>query len=701
MTAAADDFPLPALAPRLRLSRAPDERGEPAFILHDPVANNYFRMDWISFECLSRMGQHETAAGLKMAVEEETTLRLSISDIRDVISFLGRNGLLALRDQAIAGVKAEGPLWKRIFHKYLFFSLPLFRPQAFLERTYKYVKWVYHPLFLRGMMLALAVMALMTLWRGDEFIHSFSQLLSPEGLMAVLLVFAAVKIVHEFAHAYTAVRYGVRVPHMGVAVMVMYPVLYTETSGSWALESRRERFNIGVAGIMAELCLAALALAVWHMAPAGGMAQALSFLVVVVSLTGSLLVNLNPLVRFDGYYMLSDATGFDNLQFRACAFARHTLRRVLFGWNDAPPENLSVREERFLTLFGAALLIYRFFLFLGIALLVYHVFFQPLGLILMVAELAWFIGLPVLNELRVWWRGRARLLSAGRGRLTVFALVLLMLGVVVPWRAVVSLPAIIHAQGHEVIFAPYAGQIVELRAREGQVVAADDILATLVSPALDHDIARAKRAAERLETLRRRAQGMAEVQHSDEFSEEAIMAAWHKLEGLEAQKQRLTMRAPFDGVIRDQSDEIVAGRFVGAGQVLMTVVDPRRVAVTAYATEDQRETIAAGATAIFLSAGRDRRVDGLVLRQVAQTGATTMPWPELASPYGGPVAADRDAEGAVTTRRTFYEITADGTRAAPGQAVRGVLQVRRPAQSILSVWIKEIASLFRREAAIG
>src|SRR5262249_7464436 len=148
--------------------------------------------------------------------------------------------------------------------------------------------------------------------------------------------------------------------------------LYTETTGSWALSSRRARFQIGMAGIFAELCLAGFFLLLWHLSPAGSLLQALSFLVVSISLIGSLLINLNPFMRFDGYYLLSDAMEFDNLQSRSCNFARHALRKFLFGWNDPPPENLPSHDQKFLIGFGFGLITYRFFLFMGIAILVYH-----------------------------------------------------------------------------------------------------------------------------------------------------------------------------------------------------------------------------------------------------------------------------------------------------------------------------------------
>ncbi len=697
-----EDFPLPALTPHLKLSRAPDDKGEPAYTLHNPVSNSYFKIDWPAFEILSRMPQHASALSLKNSIERETTLKITIDQIKDIVVFLEQNALLALRDQNIQNVNLKNlPLWKKIFHQYLYFSLPLFKPQAFLERTYKYIDWIHNPLFLKGMMLFLVVMVLATLPRMDEFFHTFSGLVSAEGAISVLIVFSAVKIVHEFAHAYTAIRYGVKVPHMGIAFMVMYPVLYTETTGSWSLPSRRARFHIGMAGILAELCLAAVFLTIWHLSTTGSMMQSISFLVVTVSLVGSLLINLNPLMRFDGYYMFSDATGFDNLQNRACAFARHSLRKKLFGWNDAAPEDLPPNDQRFLTNFGFALLIYRFFLFLGIAILVYHVFFQPIGFILMMAELIWFIFLPIWSELKIWWKNKDRIFASKRSIMPTIILVGVAFIIFIPWKTTVVLPAIIHAGSHESIYPPSPAKIMSLNVQNGEEVQAGQVLATLESPELDHQIKSAKHELNSLETLRRRGQNMVQTLQNNQLSDVAIEKARLKLKSYEEQKQRLIIKAPFTGTVRDLSPEISEGRYVMPLDALFTLVDPQSTSVTAYATEDAREKISGSGTAIFLSEYRSTRVDGLIVESIADTGNMSVPWAELSSLHGGSIASEPDAEGGLVSRRALYEVTVKSSHPAPSQAQRGYLYVSSHPSSIFMSWIKGLISIIRHETNLG
>ncbi len=697
-----DDFALPSLAPHLKLTRGPDAKGEPSWTLHNPVANTYYKLDWVSFECLARFPLHRTAQSLKNSVESETTLTISLEQIADVFSFLQKNALLSLNDQAVQYKSAAGrPLWKRMLHGYLYITIPLFKPQVFLEKIYPRISFLFSRAFLTSMMVFLAVMLVVTLPRLDEFLHTFTNLVSLEGAIAALLVFAFVKIVHEFAHAFTAIRYGVNIPHMGVAFIVMYPVLYTETTGSWQLSSRRARFHIGMAGIMAELCLAALFLALWNISPPGSAAQTASFLVVAISLVSSLLVNLNPLMRFDGYYMFSDATGFDNLQTRSCNFARYALREWLFNLGEPLPEELPAADARFLTVFGFCLLIYRFFLFLGIALLVYHLFFQPLGFFLMMVELVWFIALPIWSELKIWYEKRTFILTRKRSAFPAMFVFFGLLVIFVPWKTTTSLPAVLHATGHQVLYPPVPAKIISLSVREGKDVKAGDVLAVLESPDLETKIRTARQQLSGLETLRRRGQSNPALLQDAALSEEAIQKVRLDVKTLEEQKNRLMIKAPFDGTLRDFNPELQTGRYIAATESLFTIVNPAAATVTAYADEATRDKISSGGVAIFVSDDRYVSLAPLSIDYVSQTGDTGLTWPELASLHGGPIAADHGAAGVIVPRRALYEVRATTDSPAPAQVERGFLKISSPPSSLFLNWIKELGAVFRREASLG
>jgi putative peptide zinc metalloprotease protein len=552
------------------------------------------------------------------------------------------------------------------------------------------------------MLVFLALMVLWTLPRLDEFFHTFNQFFSLEGIAATLITLGFVKIVHEFAHAFTAIRYGVKVPHMGVAFIVMYPVLYTETTGSWQLSSRRARFHIAIAGVTAELCLAAIFLALWHVFPAGSLGQSACFLVVCVSLVGSLLVNLNPLMRFDGYYMLSDATGFDNLQSRSIAFARYHLREILFGLQESPPEKLAARDAHFLTIFGAALLVYRFFLFAGIAVLVYHVFFQPLGFFLMLVEILWFILIPLWSELKIWWTKRTQIKQSRRSLVPAIVVGAALLFALIPWKTSVLLPAVAHAGEYRRFYAPAPSEILMVQVKDGQLVKEGDILAVLQSPDLEFKLRVAQHALDTLETLRRRVQSDPVAILDPALSDAAIEKARLTVVTLEDQKKRLTMTAPFNGVVRDLNMELQEGRYIRTDEPMFVLIDPDSgTVVTAYATEDESEKMNADAKAEFVSADRSIHLKGLALSVISSTGQSAIDWPELSSLFGGPVAADRSEAGEIVPRRSLYMVQTGAMAETLPMARTGYLRVDSTPDSIFIIFIKWLGGLARQEAHLG
>ncbi len=179
-------------------------------------------------------------------------------------------------------------------------------------------------------------------------------------------------MVHEFGHAYTTKRFGCRVPTcMGLALLVMVPVLYTDVNESWKLTDRRHRLAIGLAGVTAELCCAAIAMCAWGFLP-NGPARSAAFLVATSTWITTVLINLSPFMRYDGYYVLSDWLETPNLHQRAFALARWWLREKLLGLDDPPPEALPESRRRLLVFFAFLTWAYRFTLFLGIAAVIYH-----------------------------------------------------------------------------------------------------------------------------------------------------------------------------------------------------------------------------------------------------------------------------------------------------------------------------------------
>ena len=655
---ASSDLPaeLPPLYPGLRLLESGSGRdGKPAFQIFHPVSNQYYKIGWEEFEILSRWSQCGKPEDLVSLVNASTPLKIDEKDIQDLIAFLSGAGLLAgpasheFRQSSKPGT--GGNILSKISHPLIFFTIRLFKPQAFLRKTYPAIRPLLSAPFVIFSLGLLFVMIGLTIPRYDEFANSFVNLLSWEGAILFFITLFGVKVLHEFGHAFTAYHYGVAVPHMGVALIVFYPILYTETTSAWKLKDKKSRIKIGLAGIMTELVIAAYALFLWHVLP-GGTAESVAFTIVAIALAGSLLVNLNPLMRFDGYYVLSDALAIENLHTKSFEMARWWLRKILFGLPDEKPFPVDSGQSRFLIIFGWATLLYRFVLFVGIALLVYWMFFKPLGLILMILELFWFIFRPLTSELYIWWRRRAEIMRSHRSKAisAIFALFLVFL--LLPVSTQVQAPAIAHFEKRQSFFPPGEAFVEKIWIKEGQKVEKGDPLIHLSSKNLMHEITLVGAEIKRLEKLRRIRAGTfsftgeeeekqsGQINQSRDIQKE-IKDQEERLEDIEKRQRRLFLKAPFSGQVRSLDPELQKAMWIAPSKHLFDIMQTGSVNVTAYVSEHHLDRIAPGAGAKFIPQNQLFGSFPAKVINIEPVSVQNLDWPELSSQFGGPIATDK------------------------------------------------------------
>ncbi len=704
-----ESIPLPILRDDLEIvPTAAQPNGAPAWVIYDRVSNKYFEIgrEFLDMLTLWRVG---TVNKLVAKVRTEFGRTITDEDVKSAIHFLISNALV--RDipgndfKAMVAKEEQGKksVFSRMMHSYLFFRIPLFRPDKFLQATWPFVSF----LFTRIAVWIFVLIGISGLYlvsrQWDQFTGTFQFMLSWHGAILYGLSLVFVKSIHELGHAYMSVRHGLRVPTIGVAFMVLMPVLYTDTSGAWRLRSRRDRLMIDGAGIFTELTLAAIATLIWVFLPEGGLRLCV-FAVATTSWITSLAVNLNPLMRFDGYYILSDSLGFQNMQERGFEMARWRMRELLFGLGEPAPETLSVRLRRTIIIHAWATWIYRFFLFLGIAILVYAFFIKVVGIILFIVEILWFILMPLGREMKHWWEIRSQIMSAKRFIGVGIGLACAILLAVVPWSTRISIPAVMTADKEQSIFAPFPAQIVELKVRDGDRVSAGDVLIKLTAPQLYLDI---KLASEKRTLIEKRI----DRSGSDEKDRASLIVLTNELrevkeqlEGLSRIKEKLVVRAPFDGVVADIDPELHAGLWINQKTPLAILQVGNGPSIKGYVGEANVFRFETGAKALFIPENPELPMVRTQVKDVAQASSERLDEPYLALPYGGSIAIeDAKREDLRPTEATYAVAMTAGESTnmpLPQMAIRGVSVISGEPQSFYTRVKRRVLKVFVREMGV-
>lgn len=700
--------PLPGLREDLALiEAAPRRDGSPAWMVHDPVANRFYQLGWLEFELLSRWGA-ATAGDVLGQTFDQTGLAVSAEELANLVEFLARHHLLRASEPAAAqaliteAASARDARLKRLLHDYLFFRIALVRPQAWLERWLPRVRFVAGPAFLCLTAVATVLGLVLALRQWDVFLHSLGASMSLSGLVGYAVALAVAKTLHELGHAFTATHYRIRVAHMGVAFLVLWPMLYTDTGEAWKLANRRQRFAIAAAGMAVELGLAGFATLAWSLTPDGAVRDALFFLA-TVSWLMTVAINASPFMRFDGYFLLSDALDLPNLHQRAFAQARHGLRRAVLGRGPAfdPPETFEAGPRRALIAFAWLTWLWRLVVFVGIALAVYHFFFKALGILLFAVEIAWFIVRPLATEVGHWASLRRHAQAGYVARSLVIALAVLGL-FAIPWRGVATAEGLLRAEHQQVLYAPVPARLSEaLLAGERQ---AGDGLARLDSPDLRQQAHERRVAADGLERQLLLSVGTAQGRERRGLIAERLQGQLVALAGEEGRLARLEMTAPFRGYLTDVDEALRPGVWIAPGQAMAVLHDPRSWIVDAYLDQQEVARIRVGAGARFYRHGHPEAPLNGTVQAIDADRQQRFAHPMLAVDHGGRLPALRGPEGQLIPRDALYRVRIRiDTGATPPGGVRwretpGAVRIEAERRSLLLDWGRHALSVLIRES---
>ena len=694
-----------SLRPSVR-ARRQTFRGEPWVVLDDPFNNQFYRLRPEAYEFVARLGPGRTVEeAWRECIERFPGHAPGQEAVLQLLSQLYHANLLHYPTATDASAlferqrkQARRETRSRLLN-IMFARFPLLDPDRFLVRTLPVVGKLISP---AGAVAWLATVAWALKVLADHFDLARDEAqgaIAPGNLFLLYTGMVLVKVLHEFGHAYFCRKFGGEVHAMGVLLMIFTPVPYVDATSAWGLRERWKRVLVGAAGMIVEVWVAALATFVWA-ATAPGTLHGLAYNIMLVASVSTLVFNINPLLRFDGYFMLSDLVGIPNLSQRATAQLRAWAERWLFGLRRERGPATSRREATWLGVYGATSGVYRVFVFAGILLVIADRFLLVGLLMAAVCAVAWvvvpawkFAGYLAASPKLERHRLRASLVSTlGIGGL-VAALVL------VPVPHHFRAPGIVRSRQWTEIYNAASGEVARVLVSPGGSVVEGQPLMELRNHELTQQQAAAEAAlAEADARLRHALQDAVPNVMPLQSLRESILK---NIERTRRDQAALVVRAPHAGTWVLPESEGWVGRWLPQGTSLGLLVDPSSHVFEATVQQEDGDRLFASPIL-----GSEARLHGqageaLVLADLRRIPAEQRQLPSAALGWQarGPIATTgRDPEGRQAAE-AFFEV--HGTLGArPGVALlhgrSGEARFKLPPEPLLPRWIRALRQLLQK-----
>jgi len=649
----------PRLSPHLRIERRRGPGGS-HYLVFDPLTGRSHRLSVAAMRLVQGFdGQtplDETwralvdSMGEAAPTQDETVRLLSQLHGQDLVQ---ADIAPDIAERAERRGKLDRKLLKQNLMGPLSTQIPLFDPTPILALTQPLVRPLLGPVGLCLWLALLVYAGALALADSAAIAGAISDQVWTAGSIATVAgTYVLMKALHELGHGWVARRHGVAIPEFGIMLLVFMPVPYVDATETAKLDSRWARASVSAAGIIVETALAAVAFLLWREADPGPW-RALLFNVMLVGGVSTVLVNGNPLLKFDGYFVMTDLLGLPNLAQRANRAWGDWVNRHVFGARDLPNRRISQGEALAFAVYAPAAFVYRVLLSLWIGLYVASHFFL-LGLVLALWSLTLSLLRPVGKGL--WHVYRSPLLRRTRAR--ALGLTLGGAAAVALFLTLVPLPHASWTQGvvrppeGAAIVASAEGRIEAVHAEAGATVAAGAPLMSLADP-LEQARARAlearlDEAALILTQARLEGPGAARLA---EIGRDDARAALDRERASEADR---TLRAGVDGRFRPlRPPRDLVGRHVRRGTLLGHVLPGSANTVRLVALQAQAAAIERGVTRVEI------RLPGRIETHAARfagrvsTGGFDLPSPLLARSMGGPVPAVPEGQSLRPTERVF------------------------------------------------
>ncbi|MEA3207023.1 MAG: putative peptide zinc metalloprotease protein [Chthoniobacter sp.] len=690
-----------ALRPRLRDGLGfsiQEQGGRRVCVIEDPAASRFHRVGLAEYRFLRALDGTRPVAGILAQLAREGGEAFTEAEALQMIRWLKDQHLLAVESVRSGPTDREhGERALRLAATWLnplILKLPLFRPDRFFAR----LEPLFRPAlggggFLIWLVVVLAGAAQVTMnWR--RFTGDSDGFFARDNWLWIFIAWAGLKVAHEFSHGLFCKRFGGAVREAGVILVVFVPMGYVDATASLGFASRWRRMMVAAAGLYLEFFLAAIAAIVWAQTPPGAL-HTLAHNMVITGTVLTLFFNANPLMRFDGYYLLSDLLDVPNLATRGRAWAQRALSWLLLGGRAPQALRPASREQWIAALYGVAAWAWQLLTLAGL-LLGASVALRGGGLLLAVVAGAAWVGLPL-------WRfvtSLAGSIRAGTGHwagLAVRAIALAALvaaAIFVPWHRTVSSTGVLELADTQVLRAECPGFVEKEWVQDGDLVAAGQVLLELRNDEATAELGRRRLALEQQELRARLAYTRDDVAafQAEQAKSESLRKEVAEREQYLATQQ---IRAPFAGRVTNRRLGQLGGVFFKPGEEILHLgrADASEVKVAVSERDEPYFRAALGQPLSVRVAGRGTTLPGALARVEARATRELI-HPALSALANGPLPVRRseDAPGPPSAQTPAYELAEPYFTAIvrlPGEAALApgeLARVRFRGQSSVTLW---------------
>ena len=670
--------------------------GRQYWIVKDPIALKYYRFEEEEYLLLSWADGQTSLEQMQRRFESRfAPQKITVSEIQHFVGQMYRTGLLVSHAWGQGhqlyrrSVDSQRQKRRAAFSNFLSIRFRGVDPDRLLGGLNAGFGWLFcGPAVVAGILLMLSALLLL----GSQFdivqhrLPRFQQFFGSGNWFWLALTLSLTKVLHELGHGLACRRLGGRCHEMGVMLLLFMPCLYCNVTDSWMIPSKWKRAAIGAAGMYVELVLASICTFLWWFS-VPGLLNGICLNVMFVCSVSTLLFNANPLMRYDGYYILSDLVEIPNLRQKASVLIQRWCMRVLLGIPQPPDPFLPHRRVGWFVAFAVAALVYRWVIAFSIFWFLYQLL-EPYGLkivgqFLAVLGIYGLLVRPVVQFLKFLVApGRIQQVKSTRVLLTgsVFAVGVLMLGLF-PFPFYLPSVVVVTPGQAQTVFVEAPGQVVTSDLVPGGWVEKGEILLELENHELEQKVEESlgqwKVAAARLTSARQEARFEDEVWDLVPPLAENVQVHRTHYEALVSEADSLRVRAPVSGFVLTPRAKYVAvdgergrqlptwsgaifaepnrGAHVATSTVVCQIGDPKSLEVVLAVTEEQMEFLRLGQKVDLQFSHTSGRRFSAKIERIASTKMEEVN-PALDARFGGPLISEFNSEGQSQPLQPTYEV---------------------------------------------